>query len=437
MDFVTVNAYLGLDGVEPFRKASAVRGGGIFALVKTSNPSGVQLQDLKIGERTVYEVMGDLVSEWGKDCIGEHGYSSIGAVVGATYPEQGAALLPAPAPTPSSSWPGYGAQGATGKDLRAASTRRAVARWSTPPARSWTAWRKQPGVDIAQAAYNEAVRHAGGHHGGHPRMKRLTAKVLSCAELNAEMGLLALALPAGAEAAVPGQFAHIAVPGDRAHLLRRPISLYSVHDGILELGIAAKGEGTRRILAAKPGEEIDLLYPLGRGFERAAWSASPLWAGASASRPCALRWRPLRTPAAARSSGSAAGTCSTPVEACERTGAPVTVCTDDGSAGVHGLVTGPLEEMLRRGEVDGVMACGPTPMLRAVQALALQYGVPAQLSLEEHMGCGIGACLTCNCKVKAKDGEFAISASARMARCSRQRRSCSDEDGREPVRGWS
>ena len=93
VDFVTVNAYLGLDGVEPFRKASAVRGGGIFALVKTSNPSGVQLQDLKIGERTVYEVMGDLVSEWGKDCIGEHGYSSIGAVVGATYPEQGLSLI--------------------------------------------------------------------------------------------------------------------------------------------------------------------------------------------------------------------------------------------------------------------------------------------------------------------------------------------------------
>ena len=52
------------------------------------------------------------------------------------------------------------------------------------------------------------------------------------------------------------------------------------------------------------------------------------------------------------------------------------------------------------------MACGPTPMLRAVQALALEFGVEAQLSLEEHMGCGIGACLTCNCKVKVKDGEF-------------------------------
>ena len=92
VDFVTVNAYLGSDGILPFLKASEVRGGGIFALVKTSNPSGVELQDLMIGDRHVYEVMGDLVSKWGESCIGLHGYSSVGAVVGATYPEQGAAL---------------------------------------------------------------------------------------------------------------------------------------------------------------------------------------------------------------------------------------------------------------------------------------------------------------------------------------------------------
>lgn len=156
-DFVTVNAYLGLDGVEPFRKASAVRGGGIFALVKTSNPSGVQLQDLKIGERTVYEVMGDLVSEWGKDSIGENGYSSIGAVVGATYPEQGASLRRR-LPHTFFLVPGYGAQGATGKDLRGcfdAQGRGAVVNASRS---ILTAWRKQPGVDFAQAAYNEAVR---------------------------------------------------------------------------------------------------------------------------------------------------------------------------------------------------------------------------------------------------------------------------------------
>ena len=237
-------------------------------------------------------------------------------------------------------------------------------------------------------------------------MKRLTAKVLSCAPLNAEMGLLALALPAGAEAAVPGQFAHIAVPGDRAHLLRRPISLYSVHDGILELGIAAKGEGTRRILAAKPGEEIDLLYPLGRGFEKGGLERIAFVGGGIGVAPQRFAKEAFADARCRAVFGFRSWDLLYAVEACERTGAPVTVCTDDGSAGVHGLVTGPLEEMLRRGEVDGVMACGPTPMLRAVQALALQYGVPAQLSLEEHMGCGIGACLTCNCKVKAKDGEF-------------------------------
>ena len=94
------------------------------------------------------------------------------------------------------------------------------------------------------------------------------------------------------------------------------------------------------------------------------------------------------------------------VHECRATGANVVVCTDDGSFGVHGLVTLPLREMLEEGALDCIMACGPTPMLRAVQALALEYGVEAQLSLEEHMGCGIGACLTCNCKVKARDGAF-------------------------------
>ena len=156
-DFVTVNAYLGIDGVKPFLEAGKVRGGGIFALVKTSNPSGGQLQDLKIGDRTVYEVMGDLVSEWGEDSIGKYGYSSVGAVVGATYPEQGAALRKR-LPHTFFLVPGYGAQGATGKDLRGcfdANGRGAVVNASRS---ILTAWKKQPGVDFAQAARNEAIR---------------------------------------------------------------------------------------------------------------------------------------------------------------------------------------------------------------------------------------------------------------------------------------
>ena len=156
-DFVTVNAYLGSDGIQPFLKASQVRGGGIFALVKTSNPSGVELQDLMIGDRHVYEVMGDLVSKWGESCIGSHGYSSVGAVVGATYPEQGAALR-VRLPHTFFLVPGYGAQGATGKDLRGCFDQNGMGAVVNASRSILTAWKKQPGVDFAQAAYNEAIR---------------------------------------------------------------------------------------------------------------------------------------------------------------------------------------------------------------------------------------------------------------------------------------
>lgn len=157
VDFVTVNAYLGSDGILPFLKASEVRGGGIFALVKTSNPSGVELQDLMIGDRHVYEVMGDLVSKWGESCIGLHGYSSVGAVVGATYPEQGAALR-VRLPHTFFLVPGYGAQGATGKDLRGCFDENGMGAVVNASRSILTAWKKQPGVDFAQAAYNEAIR---------------------------------------------------------------------------------------------------------------------------------------------------------------------------------------------------------------------------------------------------------------------------------------
>jgi len=92
-------------------------GCGIYALVKTSNPSGAQLQDLDAADgRKIYEVMADFVSEWGADTIGECGYSSVGAVVGATWPQQ-STLLRARMPHTPFLVPGYGAQGATGKDL--------------------------------------------------------------------------------------------------------------------------------------------------------------------------------------------------------------------------------------------------------------------------------------------------------------------------------
>ncbi len=116
-DALTVNGYLGEDGVKPFLRDCDKYGKGIFVLVKTSNPSSGQLQDLTLTDgRTVYEMMGDLVNDWGKGRNGACGYGPVGAVVGATYPRQIEEMrhrMP-------HAWilvPGYGAQGGTAEDV--------------------------------------------------------------------------------------------------------------------------------------------------------------------------------------------------------------------------------------------------------------------------------------------------------------------------------
>ena len=157
-DFVTVNAYLGVDGVKPFVNACEKNGGGIFALVKTSNPSSGQLQDMKLEDgRTVYEMMGDLVSEWGESTIGRHGYSQVGAVVGATYPEQGRELR-ARMKHIFFLVPGYGAQGATGKDIAGCFDEKGLGAIVNASRSLLCAWKKQPGVAFDTAARNEAIR---------------------------------------------------------------------------------------------------------------------------------------------------------------------------------------------------------------------------------------------------------------------------------------
>ncbi len=117
-DFITINAYLGSDGVEPFIQDCAKYGKGIFILVRTSNPSGKELQNLYVtlNNKMLYEVMGDYVQEWGKGLIGKYGYSSVGAVVGATCPNEATKLRQAH-PNMFFLVPGYGAQGASAKDI--------------------------------------------------------------------------------------------------------------------------------------------------------------------------------------------------------------------------------------------------------------------------------------------------------------------------------
>ena len=114
-DFVTVNPYLGTDGVKPFVDVCKEENKGIFVLVKTSNPSSGEFQDRLIDGRPLYEWVGEKVVEWGNECMGNE-YSYVGAVVGATYPEMGK-ILRKQMPKTFILVPGYGAQGGKGKDL--------------------------------------------------------------------------------------------------------------------------------------------------------------------------------------------------------------------------------------------------------------------------------------------------------------------------------
>ena len=115
-DFATVNPYLGTDGVKPFVDVCKEEKKGIFVLVKTSNPSSGEFQDRLIDKRPLYEWVGEKVDQWGKDAVGKEGYSYVGAVVGATYPEMGKVLRKL-MPKTFILVPGYGAQGGKGKDL--------------------------------------------------------------------------------------------------------------------------------------------------------------------------------------------------------------------------------------------------------------------------------------------------------------------------------
>ncbi|MEW4414314.1 orotidine-5'-phosphate decarboxylase [Clostridium sp. AN503] len=116
-DFLTVNPYLGTDGVKPFVDVCKSDDKGLFVLVKTSNPSSGEFQDQLVDGRPVYELVAEKVVEWGADCM-DGAYSNVGAVVGATYPEM-SAILRKLMPRTYFLVPGYGAQGGTAKDLKA------------------------------------------------------------------------------------------------------------------------------------------------------------------------------------------------------------------------------------------------------------------------------------------------------------------------------
>ena len=159
-DAVTVNAYLGIDGVKPFLTNCKEYGSGIFCLVKTSNPSAGDFQELELTDgRKVYEAVADKVNEWGMDHIGEEGFSSVGAVVGATYPEEAVSLRKR-MPHAFILVPGYGAQGAGADEAVASFTEDGKGGIVNASRSLMCAWMKREDLkpeDFAKATRAEAI----------------------------------------------------------------------------------------------------------------------------------------------------------------------------------------------------------------------------------------------------------------------------------------
>lgn len=204
-----------------------------------------------------------------------------------------------------------------------------------------------------------------------------------------------------AEQTQAGQFLHIDCGDGINTFLRRPISICDVENDRVRFLFEVKGNGTEALAKKQVGEMLDIIGPVGNAFTISSEYQKPLVIGGGigvfplyllakqlANVRVFLGFRSRNRVVMESEFSEVAGECR--------------VATDDGSYGYSGYAVDLLEERLRAGEGDIVYACGPIPMLRAAKKLAEQYGVKCQLSLEQRMGCGIGACLVCTCETTSK-----------------------------------
>lgn len=233
-------------------------------------------------------------------------------------------------------------------------------------------------------------------------MRKLTSDIFSIVLEAGEM----------AQAAQPGQFVHVRC--GEGLLLRRPISICDAWDTSLRIVFQVRGTGTAWLAQRKVEEALDVLGPLGNGFSIPESGPVLLVGGGIGSAPMRFAARRLGSRAVA-ALGFRSGDGVILAEEFPTADVPVTVATEDGSVGELGRVDQVVQRLLRENPARTILACGPTPMLKAISAVAAGEGSPCQISLEERMACGVGACLTCSCKVNGhykrvcKDGPVFLS----------------------------
>ena len=260
------------------------------------------------------------------------------------------------------------------------------------------------------------------------------ALVMSNDRLSASYNVLGLAAPEVAALARPGQFVMVKQTRASAPLLRRPFSIFEIlRDAggeVTGLSLLNKPVGvvTEALYAVEPGARLRCLGPLGRPFSTPD-QGGEAWPGEAWMVAGGVGLAPFATLAPALRAAHAPVTLfyggrSAPdlvyVEWFQRLGVRVELATEDGSRGERGLVTGALERRLAaQPPASGPMlyACGPTPMMRAVAALARAHGRPLEVSLEPVMGCGLGGCYSC--VVRIRDGDAGRDAPGRLVRACR------------------
>jgi dihydroorotate dehydrogenase electron transfer subunit len=248
-------------------------------------------------------------------------------------------------------------------------------------------------------------------------MYQETATVLWNKPVGGDCFDLGLACPPGYGEAVPGQFVMVRLLAGGAPLLRRP---FSIHNLIKEKGefvgirllYKVVGSCTRMLSAVKPGQTLDLLGPLGRGFDlyRKA-SRSFIVAGGIGVAPLVFLAKTLVEAGRADTIDTVfIGGRSREDLLCrqdfEKLGLQVQVTTDDGSDGDQCLITDPMQALFEKKPPDMIYACGPTAMLRCVIDAAKAHGIACQISIETMMACGMGACLGCAVESKAESDAY-------------------------------
>ena len=215
---------------------------------------------------------------------------------------------------------------------------------------------------------------------------------------------LTVLCPQVTAAAKAGQFVNIRVDG---FTLRRPISICSIdrEKGTIRLVFEVRGKGTAELARLEAGGLIDIIAPLGGGaFKLLDGSKRAITVGGGIGVPPMLGVAEHYGESCTAICGFRSAANAILQEDFTACGTKTILCTDDGTAGRKGFVTDALREEAQSEKPDIIYACGPSVMLRKVIAIADELGIECQVSLEERMGCGVGACLVCACRT-IRDGK--------------------------------